>query len=140
MDEKITNFLGKHRISVLTTILPDGMPHSASLHFANSNEPFEFLFITERTSRKCAHFEFDKKYPSSLVVGFSEEEFVEFQAEGDVYLVNDKQDMSDSYKVYGSKFDDAEEDKSGKLILLKFVPRWWRYSEFKPKLFTLESK
>lgn len=81
MDIKIQDFLNKNRISVLTTVLPNGSPHSATLHFASSIDPLYFAFWTERNSRKCSHFALDSKYPASLVVGFSEEEFKTLQME-----------------------------------------------------------
>jgi hypothetical protein len=34
MDEKIIEFIRNNRISVLTTLLPDNIPHSATMHFA----------------------------------------------------------------------------------------------------------
>lgn len=140
MDRKVVSFLDKHRISVLTTILPDGTPHSASLHYANSVDPLYFIFWTGRKTRKCAHFEEGKKYPSSLAIGFSEEEFVTIQMEGQISIVS-KKDIDSSYKVYQAKFEGSAKYNGDKDdVLLKFVPKWWRYSEFKPKLSTIESK
>lgn len=85
MDEQVIGFAYKHRICVLTTVLPDGTPHSATLHYATTKEPLTFILFTDRDSRKCSHFENGKKYPASLVVGFSEEEFTELQTEGEAY-------------------------------------------------------
>ena len=139
MDERILKFLAKDRIAVLTTILATGVPHSASLHYASEQMATGFLFGTERQSRKCSHFEIGKRYPASLVVGFSEQEFVEFQAEGEVYIVGERDELDKFWGVYAEKYNGAKEDETGKSVLLRFVPKWWRYTEFKPKYFKLES-
>lgn len=134
MDKKVLDFAAKHRVSVLTTILADGKPHSASMHYAASLNPFSFIFLTERDSKKCRHFKEGKKYPASLVVGFSEEEWVQLQMEGEIYFIKGKKELDESWKTYAEKFVGMDKWKDSKEdVLLKFVPKWWKYSEFKPE-------
>lgn len=134
VDKKVLDFAAKHRVSVLTIILADGNPHSASMHYAASANPFSFIFLTERESKKCKHFAEGKKYPAALVVGFSEEEWVQFQAEGEIYLIRDRKELDEGWKVYAEKFVGMDKWKDSKEdVLLKFVPKWWKYSEFKPE-------
>jgi general stress protein 26 len=136
IDQKIINFIEKHRIGVLTTLLPDGRPHSASMHVASRNEPLTFIFFTKKDSRKCSHLETNKKYPASLVIGFSEEEFIELQLEGDIEKI-DKNNSIEAEKVFASKFAGAKLDDEH--IVLSFSPNWWRYTEFRPKPYTIIS-
>ena len=141
MDKKILDFLAKNRISVLTTLLPDGSPHSASLHFSNNNNPFEFYFSTERSSRKCQSLLNGKPGKSSLVVGFSEEDFITLQMEGEVKAILNKEDLEKIHKVHYAKYPDSEKWKNDPgSVFLVFTPKWWRYTEFKPKFFKLESE
>ncbi|HTK03804.1 MAG TPA: pyridoxamine 5'-phosphate oxidase family protein [Alphaproteobacteria bacterium] len=137
MDKRIVDFIKKNRISVLTTVLPDGTPHSAAMHFAMRDEPFEFVFFTKEVSRKCKHFKIDEKYPASLVVGFDEKEMVEFQSEGSIEKVNQTESKLGE-ETFATKFKGAKLDSEH--IVLEYVPTWWRYTEFKPKKFVLESK
>lgn len=132
--KEIVDFVEKHRISVLTTLLPNGKPHSGTMHYASSSNPLSFIFLTERKARKCKHFEEGKRYGGSLVIGFSEEEWVEFQMEGEVYLIEDQKELEEAWKIYANKFVGADKYKvSHEDVLLKFVPKWWRYTEFRPK-------
>ena len=69
-----------------------------------------------------------------MVIGFSEEEWVELQMEGEVYLVGDKEELDKVWGTYAGKFAGAEKYKDSKDdVILKFIPRWWRYTEFRPK-------
>ena len=134
VNKKVIDFAAKHRISVLTTLLDNGNPHSASMHYAFSANSLSFVFLTERESRKCKHFTEGKKYPASLVIGFSEEEWVQFQMEGEIYLIKDKKELDEAWKIYAEKFVGMDKWKDSKTdVLLKFVPKWWKYSEFKPE-------
>lgn len=139
MDPRITDFLSNQRICVLTTVLPDGTPHSATVHFASSTNPLNFIVWTEKNSRKCKHFEVGQKYPSSLVVGFSEGEFKTFQLEGLVQIVAGSE-LTKAYELYRSKFGGTEKYEGDENdAILKFEPKWWRYTEYKPKKLILES-
>lgn len=137
MDKRVLDFVAKHRISVLTTLLPDGKPHSASMHYATKSGSLNFVFFTKEKSRKCEHFVEGKKYPASLVIGFSEEEWVELQTEGFIEKVK-RSKSKPGEKVFATKFDGAILDSEH--VVLEYRPTWWRYTEFKPKFFVLSSK
>lgn len=136
MDTKITDFFKRNNVSVLTTILPDGIPHSASMHFAMRDKLFQFVFFTKAVSRKCGHFRVGRQYPASVVVGFDEKEMIEFQAEGVVKKVS--QILTGlGVKTFASKFKGAKLDSEH--VVLEFTPKWYRYTEYKPKKLILES-
>ena len=137
MDKKILKFLEKNKISVLTTLLENGDPHSAAMHFASNDNPLEFVFFTKKVSRKCKHFENDKKYRSSLVIGFDEKEMIEFQSEGMIRKANETESEL-GVATFASKFDGAELDDEHQVLI--YEPIWWRYTEFKPKFLVIESK
>ncbi len=137
MDKRVLNFLKGQNVSVLTTLLADGNPHAASMHFAMENDPFEFVFFTKHVSRKCKHFEIGKKYSAALVVGFDEKEMIEFQAEGVIEKV-DQTKSKLGEKTFASKFKGAKLDSEH--IVLVFRPTWWRYTEYKPKFVAIGSK
>ena len=130
MDKKILNFLKKQNVSVLTTLLADGNPHSASMHFAMRDDPFEFVFFTKHVSRKCNHFEVGKKYPAALVVGFNENEMVEFQAEGTIQKV-DQDGSKLGEKTFASKFKGAKSEE--KITGINIVRRGKHNNQFRLK-------
>ena len=65
-----------------------------------------------------------------MVIGFSEEEWVEFQMEGVIKKL-ERSDSNEKIEVFASKFSGAtlKDDH----IVLKFTSTWWRYTEFRPK-------
>lgn len=137
MDKKILKFINRNHVSVLTTLLENGNPHSASMHYASRENPLEFVFFTKKNSRKCKHFENNKKYPASLVIGFDEKEMIEFQSNGMIRKTN-KEESKQGVKTFVGKFKGAELDNEHQVLI--YEPTWWRYTEFKPKFKVIESK
>lgn len=137
MDKKVLEFINKNHVSVLTTLIENGNPHSASMHYASTDKPFEFVFFTKKVSRKCKHFENSKKYPASLVIGFDEKEMVEFQSEGLVRIATEEESKI-GVKTFASKFKGAELDNEHQVLI--YEPTWWRYTEIKPEFKVIESE
>ncbi|HSW89729.1 MAG TPA: pyridoxamine 5'-phosphate oxidase family protein [Patescibacteria group bacterium] len=132
-DKKIIDFVTKHRISVLTTMLLDGTPHSSTLHYSASFSSFYFIFMTDKESRKNQKLINSGSTPASLVIGFSEEEWVTLQMEGEVRILTKEDQLDEAWRVYSEKFKGSEKYKDlADSVLLKFVPKWWRYTELKP--------
>ena len=140
MHKKVLDFLTKHRVCSLTTLLPDGLPHAAALHFSHKNEPLEMYFSTENTNRKCKGLLKGETVKGSVVVGFSEEEWITFQMDGEVTAVLDKSELKKVHKIHYPKHPDSEKYKDEQAtIFLKFVPKWWRYTDYNTKPETILS-
>ena len=137
MDPKILNFISRHRISCLTTLLLDKQPHSATVHYCHQDDPLTFYFLTERASRKCQGLLKGQITKASLVIGFSEEEWVTLQLEGEARaLVNQNEDQV-ARQVFHRKYLGFNPDNlDPEDVFLSFTPTWWRYTELKsnPKL------
>lgn len=134
MDQNVLKYLDSHNIAVLTTLLPDGSPHSASLHYSHNSNPFEIYFSTERTSRKCKGLLNGEVVKASLVVGFSEEEWITVQMDGEVTTVTGKDELVSLHKVHYAKHPGSEEYKENPdSVFLKFTPYWWRYTDYNTK-------
>ncbi len=141
MDEKVLDFLGKHRVCSLTTLLKDGSPHAAAMHYSHSVSPFEIYIQTENTSRKCQALLKGKSVGASVVIGFSEEEFKTLQMDGEVKAVKDKKELAKIHKIHYAKHPEAKKWKDDPATLfLTFTPKWWRYTEYKPKFFVISSE
>lgn len=128
IDEKITSFLTRHRISVLSLLRSDNSVHGATVHFAHTDSPFEIVIVTETGSRKASALMPGKTAQASVVVGFSEEEWVELQMSGTVRMAVGADEHLKAKNAFELKF--GGEIKDDKVILL-FTPAWWRYTEFK---------
>lgn len=126
MDSRVLDFIKNNRISCLTTMLKDGQPHAAAMHFCHSENPLEFYFLTEKGSRKAA------KLPSkaSLVIGFDEKHMVTLQLEGDIVIVEGDEQQK-ALETFHAKFNNDVSKLTEEDIFLKFTPTWWRYTELK---------
>jgi general stress protein 26 len=131
MDKKIFSFLKKHRVGALTTVLKNGTPHAAALHFSHREEPFELYFSTENTSKKCEDLLTGKRGNASFVVGLSEEEWITLQMDGEIVIVSDKNELADIQKIHYKKHPSSEKYKDEPAtVFLKFTPKWWRYTDY----------
>lgn len=130
MNPRIKNFLNRHRILVLSTLLKDGTPYCATCHYAFNNDG-HFVILTEKNTRKCEGLNFSKFNPASIVVGFSEEEWIEFQATGTVTVIPSQSPMyPDLREDYEKKFKTTL-DLDDLDVFLLFDLNWARYSELK---------
>ncbi len=136
MDNTVQTFLKSHRVSVLGVGQEDGKVHSATLHCAHLVDPLSFFFMTEKDSKKCVSLLDGKETYASLVVGFSEEDFVTFQAEGNVVIVTEERQHVSYVEAYMHKYPSRTERKNNpNNVLLQFTPSWWRYRDYKSKPF-----
>lgn len=131
MDSKILEFLKKNRVSVLSVVLSDGMPHTSALHYSHKEEPLEFYFSTENTSRKCQGLLKGETTKGSLVVGFNEEEMITVQLDGQAQAVLDPAELEPVKKVHYAKHPEAKRwENDPATVFLKFTPTWWRYTDY----------
>lgn len=87
MDKQVLDFLTKNRVSSLTTLLKDSSPHASVLHYSHQEDPFEIFFSCDSTSLKCEALLGRKTTKASVVIGFSEEEWVTLQMDGEVQII-----------------------------------------------------
>lgn len=140
MDSKITDFLTKSCVCALTTLLKDGMPHAAALHYSHTTEPFEMYFSTENTSRKCEALLDGGTTKGAVVVGLSEEEWITLQMDGEVVAVTDAEELKKVQDIHYAKHPSSAKYKDDPAtIFLKFMPTWWRYSDYNTKPMTVLS-
>lgn len=132
MSNKLLDFLESHRIAVLGVLQKDNTVHSASLHYALVEKPLSFVFRTEKASLKCKDLLNGEETSASLVIGFSEEEFVTFQAKGTVQIVSDQSTLDQVQTAYYQKYPQREKNKENpKIATLVFTPTWWRLRDYK---------
>ena len=131
MDTRIIDFLTKHRVCALTTLLPDGSPHSAALHYSHTENPLALYFSTENTSRKCQGLLQGQTVTGSLVIGFSEEEWITLQMDGEVKAISNSEELKNIHEIHYTKHPNSEKYKNEpETIFLTFVPSWWRYTDY----------
>jgi len=140
MNEQIRAFLSKHTICSLTTLLPDGSPHAAALHYSHAENPVALYFSTENTSRKCKGLLNGETVKSSVVVGLSEEEWITLQMDGEVTAIVDKAELEKIHQIHYTKHpSSAKYKEEPETIFLAFTPTWWRYTDYNTKPLTVHS-
>lgn len=131
MDSKILGFLTKHRVCSLTTLLPDGSPHAAALHYSHKDSPLTLFFSTENTSKKCQALLGGKSTKASVVVGFSEEEWITFQMDGEVKAILEPEELKEAKTIHYPKHPDSKQyENAPETLFLSFMPHWWRYTDY----------
>lgn len=120
MDQKIIDFLSKERMAALSICLPDGTPHASAMHFVYKEGVI--YFSTHNNSKKVTGLTSSK---ASVTVGFSEQDWVTVQIDGNIEITPDGKDLILEKYPESVKFMDAN------TIFLKFTPTWWRYSDYK---------
>lgn len=139
MNETILDFLTKNRVSSLTTLLPDGTPHGAALHYSHIAEPLTLYFSTKNTSRKCEGLLNGETSKASVVIGFSEDEWITLQLDGEVKAL-EKDQLENIHKVHYAKHPNSEQFKDApETVFLAFTPTWWRYTDHNTKPETIIS-
>lgn len=130
MDSQVVSFLSNHRVSAFTTLLADGSPHTAALHYSHITDPLTLYFTTKRTSRKMQALASGSVVKASLVIGTNDEEWKTLQMEGEVTLVSPA-DIERIQDIHYRKHPNAEEFKNKpETVFLQFTPTWWRYTDF----------
>ncbi|MBI4129893.1 pyridoxamine 5'-phosphate oxidase family protein [Candidatus Roizmanbacteria bacterium] len=139
-DKQIIDFLTKQRVSVLTTLLKDGSPHAAALHYSHKINPLELYFSTENTSVKCQALLEGNSVKGSVVIGFSEEEWITLQMDGEVTAIFDTDKLKAAQAIHYPKHPKAAQYKDDPAtIFLKFIPNWWRYTDYNTDPITILS-
>lgn len=131
MQSEVIYFISRQHIAAATIQLPDKSLYPAVMHVAHRENPFGLLFLTDKNSKKLSSLQLDKPVPAGVVLGFNEQEFTTLQMQGIVREVR-KDQLRELEMIYFLKFPWkkklAEQNKS--LILIEFIPHWWRYTDY----------
>ena len=138
MNKTIFDFLSGNRVCALSVLLPDGSPHAAAVHFSHQAEPLELYISTQKTSRKCQALQGGGLAKASMVVGFSEEEWITLQMDGEVAAITDPAQLEAAQAIHYTKHPNSAQYKNDpETMFLRFTPNWWRYSDFNTKPMTV---
>lgn len=129
MTDVIAEFINTHPIAVLTVILPDGTPHGSAMHVASSQDPFCFFFETEDGTRKYTAIKAGQK-KAAVVIGCQDGEWKTLQLEGEIEEVTDPHELDETKRIYYTRYPDSKRRESPKTVFLRFLPNWWRFSDF----------
>jgi pyridoxine/pyridoxamine 5'-phosphate oxidase len=123
---KIYDFMKQHKLAVVSTVTTDGMPESAVIGIAVS-EDLQVVFDARKTSRK---YENILQNPNvALVIGWDSETTVQY--EGVARELAGPED--DHYReIYYGAYPDGRERAATwmGLVHFKVTPTWLRYSNF----------
>lgn len=126
------DFLAKERVCALVVTLPDGTPHAAAMHYSHAADPLIIYTQTENTSRKCQGLLAGQPVTASVVVGFSEQDWLTLQMDGQISLILDQERLPAIHQLHYAKHPQAEQYKSDPVtVFLEFTPTWWRFTDFK---------
>ncbi len=131
MDQRILDFIKNNRVTAFTTMLKDGMPHSAALHYSFNGDTQEFYISTSSDTRKCELLKEAGTCKASAVIGLSEEEWITLQMEGIAEIINDPAEITFVQNIHYAMHPNSAKFKDDPLtIFFKFKPTWYRYTDF----------
>ncbi|HEX7042950.1 MAG TPA: pyridoxamine 5'-phosphate oxidase family protein [Patescibacteria group bacterium] len=134
MDNKVEEFLAHHKVGVISILSPQNIPHASTVHYAHSDNPFHVYIITEKKSKKCVGLLDGLSTNASFVTGFSEEEWVTFQADGDIHIPRSEKELDEAKAAYYLKFPNAlANEHNQNLTFLIFTPTSWKYTNLNPE-------
>ena len=143
MDKVILEFLEKNRVSVLTTLLVDGTPHGATLHYSFKTDPLELYFSVDKTDRKCQALAQSNEGKAAVVIGFSEQEWLTLQIDGKIKIVEDKDKIKEIKTIHYKRHPNSQKfENDPNTVFLVFQPTWLRYTDFNvepPKIKLVEN-
>ena len=130
MKPEILGYIKTQRVGVLAVEMPDGSPHAATVHFAHTEEPLRFFFETYRDSRKAEALFGREVTRASFVIGSDESAMKTLQFDGEIRLL--QSDETAAKDLYLGKFTEKKEkSKDPKFIFFVFVPKWWRFTDWR---------
>lgn len=129
MEQKILDFITKDRICVMSVVLADGASHSATVHYSHQPEPLNLYIQTTDGTTKIKPFLDGKVGKASIVIGFTEGEWITLQMRGDMSIISDTEELEIVHKIHYAKFSTAEKYNDSKTVFLKFVPKWLRFTD-----------
>jgi general stress protein 26 len=129
MRPEALSYLTTQRTCVIAVEMPDGSPHAATLHFAHTQDPLQFIFLTERGYKKAEPLLRKDTIRASVVVGTQEGEMKTLQLDGTATLTEDPAPI----RAYYAKFTDKNQDNLDEDdIFFIFKPIWWRFTDWTP--------
>lgn len=133
MDVRVNEFLTHHRVGTISIASANGTPHSAAVHFAHATNPLKIYIVTEKKSKKTQGLLEGLSASASFVTGFSEEEWVTFQADGDIHIPRGEKELTEAKAAYYLKFPTAQANEyNSDITFLVFTPHQWKYTNLNP--------
>lgn len=123
------------RTSVLAVQLLSSAPHASTVHFSYNEDMTEFYFLTNKTYKKSEALNGGEAKQASVVIGFDESEMVTLQMDGSIQIIGDEAEAASARAIHVARNESAHKfDADPNAIMLKFVPTWWRYTNYKAKV------
>lgn len=129
MHPTIQSFISLNHIACLSTLLSDGGPHGAAMHYVSLFDPFRIIFRTSSTAKKVEALSIGQSMKASCVVGCDTGATATLQIDGDIMLLEGEQ-LEQARTAYLTAFPDRP-DKDDSVYLL-LTPTWYRYTAFVP--------
>lgn len=133
MDAIIRNYLKGQEIGCLAVPVESGL-HGATIHYTLTDQG-TFYIQTNADSRKCSLLKERGELPATLVVGFTEEDWKTYQADGRVRFLTDPAERRLFGEVRQKQYPGTNYANDPEVAFLEFIPSWYRFTdaETKPK-------
>src|SRR5207248_8537786 len=90
--QEVIKFLEEQHVCIVTTIMCDGMPHPAAMHYSMLDNPFTMFFCIDDRSVTAQNATFNGKM--AVLVGCNEEMPRTLQMRGGISIVKDPSELA----------------------------------------------
>lgn len=132
MDKEVINFLNANKIGCLSTDIGSDI-HGAAVHYTYVPDSNSFYVQTNLDTRKCTLLRERGECSASFVVGFSEEEWKTYQADGRARLITDAEERKEFSDTRLKQYPGEDYSTDQEVAFIEFTPNWWRYTDFNAK-------
>ncbi|MFS8130975.1 MAG: pyridoxamine 5'-phosphate oxidase family protein [Candidatus Dojkabacteria bacterium] len=130
MDKKqiVIDFIKNHGFCVISSNSAEGFPQSAVLSYSE----FDGTNIIVSTSSKTRKYKNIKENPkTSIVIGWSTDDFLTLQMDGETTEAEDQQKAGDIHCAKNEYAKNFRNDPDNKYLIFK--PTWIRFTDLKTK-------
>lgn len=129
MTPQAIDFIRKNVISVFTTMISDGGPHSAAMYYVFDTHEKTFYMVADINGMKCENLSETDETFGSMVIGTDPENWSTMQLRGSVTLVPQESEefvIKNSFKEMPQLSNYLDHPNR---VIIKFVPAWWRFTD-----------
>ena len=129
IEKDARKFIQTNMTCVLSTLMPDGSPHTSAAHFATDDSSQVFFFCINRNSLTAKNVLRDSR--AAIAIGVDDETPTGFQSRGHVTVGHGERRKDAEYAFYGRFPHSSAYKDDSDTVFLQFSPTWVRYSNGK---------
>lgn len=128
LQQRLQTLLRENRLCVIATVMPDGTPNTAVMHYSMADAPLRLFFSADERSTKVHNAVNNGK--AAVTVGWSKVSPITAQMRGEIREITDPAELASAKAThYAMNPDLQQSEKDPHTVFLVFTPSWGRYAD-----------